>query len=302
MSEKNIKVAWAVTAVILPILVTIILYLHSKNKTDLSIYAISKNNILNNDILSDNISKNLKVSLGNIEIEKLSVGVYGMKNTGNVAILPKDYITPISIFAEPPWLLYAIQITSPNNDLANSSDIKINVLKDGNFELSPFLLNPTDEFYIITYSIKQLINDANNLKKHQGEPNIIFKGRIVNVINIVKEYNDILKNNLTYYLTTTVYLYGTDIYLFIIIVLLLSILQMLLFIKCDLIKLEPKIYKLFLFAISIIFAMSTSEIIVFLLFNRLRSPIWQGCWALLFFHFIFILYIIGNILFKKKPI
>lgn len=145
------------------ILATFAVYWLQRQVKEVSFGVLSKRRLLS---VADEVASRVQVHLDGRVVQNVSLWTFGIKNTGQKAVIPDDFLRPISIGFEDAELLSAeIAHQKPKN-------LGATVTSDGSLvTVQPLLLNPGD--YL---TVQVLLSGA--------APDYRYDGRIVDVRRI----------------------------------------------------------------------------------------------------------------------
>jgi hypothetical protein len=149
---------------IIAIVVTVIIYFRQKNFKEISYEIISESSLLS---ISKEVESKLQILFDGKPVKGVHLILLRIANTGNLPIIPSDYIRNLSILFSGNVNILSAEIT---NRSPNDIDTTI-VINDGNITFSPSLLNSEDSIIL-----KALVS--------QFDGTIDVRGRITGVKNI----------------------------------------------------------------------------------------------------------------------
>jgi hypothetical protein len=158
---------WQFVGVILSIIaisVTVIIYFRQRKLKEISYEIISESSLLS---VSKEVEGKLQILLDGQPVKGVHLILFRIANTGNLPILPSDYLKNLNILFDGNANILSAEIT---NLIPKDIDTTINVI-DKSISFSPSLLNSED-----TIVLKVLVSEFNG--------NIDVVGRIAGIKNI----------------------------------------------------------------------------------------------------------------------
>ena len=148
----------------------------------------------------------INLSVDNVPVTNLVVSIISITNTGQVAILPSDFYTNLSINVDKQWKILFLVNAGQNQPVWK----KVN---DQQFEVSPELLNPGDSMTVVLYVTNIQYEHLTLAQTEQFKP--FWSAHILNIKSITEQTNPITGFSQTpffillYGLTLVVTLLGT---------------------------------------------------------------------------------------------
>lgn len=157
--------ALALLIAVLSFIAVFVVFRWQQRPKELTFGLLSSNRLIS---VHDAFASRITVQLDGKEVRDLHLRVYGLKNSGLVAIIPEDFQTPITVrFAGGLILSAGIVREKPGNLKASIEN------RDGAVVIAPLLLNPGDEL------VYQVLVSAEELKEE-------VEGRVRDVTSFQK--------------------------------------------------------------------------------------------------------------------
>lgn len=144
---------------------------------EISLYEYKVISLFNKQLDMDN----LKVSYNDIDIENLYLNQFTIKNTGNVEIIPEDYIEKIKLDGD--WgKIIDIDVVECNNKYIKET-LQSDILVEESYITLPNVLLNSNDYYTISI-----------ISEKRPKINLSYAISGINKINIEQNYNSIEKN------------------------------------------------------------------------------------------------------------
>jgi hypothetical protein len=290
------KLVIPIIGIILTIIVPFYIYIQEKKIISLKLIRITANNFAILENIERQISNaKLEISMDERKIDGM-YSVWGaLRNNGNTSIRPEDFVKPITVTVNRPWRIFLQNPTEKTEPIMEWERVN-----DQSYRILPTVFNPGDSATFNLYFLKFADDEFKNYDKK--EPEINWSARIVNVKSLdfdMKEKDWFLSNpfdkfifNYANNIFTTISLVGFQVYLFIFVSTGLFIMSTSIAKLANRISDLINIRDLFFLSIIMIMSMSTAEIIAYIArYSLLANELWGGCYILLAFHFLLLLYI-----------
>ena len=161
-------------------------YFFGKPENDLTVYDIGTNPLFKSEIKSEDI----KITYKGENVDNLYITRYKIQNTGKNAIEPEHYKQNLVING---YWNRIIEFTCTNSNIKSLQD-EINsksIIKEGQIELPPVLLNE-DDYYTILFVVENIPENIDLTGRIVGVKNISMVNELEEK-NIVKEKMELFK-------------------------------------------------------------------------------------------------------------